>query len=85
MHDMTLINIAFLSDDNAILTFHCLLCDAIIEIDTQEETVIATAGGDTQVKHRGESQLNLSIEFEEMTGGSDRDTINDLLKDVHFN
>jgi hypothetical protein len=80
---MTLINIAFLSDDNAILTFHCLLCDTIIEINTQDEIVTVKVGGDTQVKHRGESQLNLSIEFEEMTG--ERDTINDLLRDVHLN
>jgi len=83
MHDMKLTKIEFLSDENAIFTFYCPVCFAVIEINSQEDLVNMRVEGDTSVRHRGDSIINLQIEFIEAT--KERELINDLLEDVNLN
>jgi len=87
MHDMLLTKVEFLSNEQVIFTYTCPDCSMVIEIDTQEEEVRVTQqGGQEGVGHRGESLLNLRVEFSEpVYNVKDREIINNLLADVNLN
>jgi hypothetical protein len=54
MHEMEITKIEFLADRHAIITFYCPTCMAIIELNTQDESVNVRVEGETEVRHIGD-------------------------------